>query len=103
MTDEVRTKSTVITALKDQIASMQKLVDDLEHSTTPDLRQIGHLPELLRERREQLKLSPVETAELAGLSPNTYRTLERADGNPRLETLESVGQVLNFRLWIEMV
>ncbi|MEQ5837162.1 helix-turn-helix transcriptional regulator [Marinobacter sp. NFXS9] len=103
MADDVRTKATIVAALKHQITSLQTLVDDLEHSTTPDLREIRHLPDLLQERREQLSLSPVETAELAGLSPNTYRALERADGNPRLETLESVGRVLNFKLWIEMV
>lgn len=102
MVDDIRTKSSVINALHNQINSLQKLVNDLEHATTPDLREIRYLPNLLQERRNQLELGSVEVAELAGLSPNTYRALERGAGNPRLDTLESIGEVLNFKIWIEM-
>lgn len=102
MVDDVRTKESVINALHNQITALQKLVNDLEHSTTPDLREIHQLPALLQERRDQLNLGAVEVAELAGLSPNTYRALERGEGNPRLDTLESIGDVLNIKIWIEM-
>ena len=103
MGDNVRTRATVIKALYDQIASLEALAKSLEESTVPDLREVRDLPELLQQRRAQLDLGATEVSELGDVSPNTYRALERPNSNPRLETLESVGKVLNFKIWIEML
>lgn len=103
MADNARTKAAVVSALKAQAKSLSDLAHRLEESSAIDLQEVSDLPQLLKQRRDQLNLGAPEVAELAGISPNTYRALEKPEANPRLETLERVGEVMNFKVWIELL
>lgn len=102
MSDNVRTKSALLSSIRAQIQSLNSLALSLEGSSAIDLQELHDLPKLLQERRNQLNMGAPEIAELAGISANTYRALEKPNANPRLETLERVGQVMNFKVWIEL-
>lgn len=96
-------KHTVVSILRAQIRSLEDMVQQMEHSSLPELYDIERLPELLRQRRESLDIDLHEITGLAGVSENTYRQLEKEGSNPRLQTLKSVGNVLNFKLRIELL
>lgn len=98
----MKTKKGLLDAVHEEIRHLQSLADRIEASEEPDLRPLDNLPELLRQRRQDLNLSAQDTSELAGLSPNTYRAMEKGDGNPTISTLKNVGAVLNFNVWIEL-
>jgi len=98
----VEIKHSILEALNDQISSLQGLADKIQASEAPDFRPIEELSTLLVARRESLNMSPAEVAELCGLSPTTYRSIERGSGNPRIHTLQTVCDVLNVKLWVDL-
>lgn len=98
----MKTKQGILKAVNDQIEHLQTLAQTIEASESPDLRELEELPALLAERRESLNMTPPEIAELSGLSPTTYRSIERGSGNPRIQTLQTVCNVLNVKIWVDL-
>ncbi len=56
------------------------------------------LGEQIKVRRTVLKIRQQELADLAGVSINTVVAIERGTGNPRIETLVSVCDVLGLQI-----
>lgn len=52
----------------------------------------------IKTRRQALKIKQQDLADLAGVSINTIVAIERGTGNPRIETLLSVCNVLGLQL-----
>ena len=64
-----------------------------------------HLIDLIKaikERRETLKLSQESLAEIAGVSLRTLKQLESGKGNPTVNTLEKLADVLGMELKLEV-
>ena len=57
---------------------------------------------IIKERRRILKVNQLELSELAGIGINTLVAIERGQGNPKLETLISVLNVLGLQLSIKL-
>lgn len=62
-------------------------------------KEIGNI---IKERRRILKVNQLELSELAGIGINTLVAIERGQGNPKLETLISVLDVLGLQLSIKL-
>lgn len=60
-----------------------------------DLNEIG---QIIKERRRYLKVDQSTLAELAGISINTLVTLERGTGNPRLDTILKIADILGLQI-----
>ena len=66
---------------------------------------IMHLIDLIKtikERRETLKLSQESLAEIARVSLRTLKLLESGKGNPTINTLEKLADVLGMQLKLEV-
>ena len=68
------------------------------HSTV-NTKEIGNI---IKERRRILKVNQLELSELAGIGINTLVAIERGQGNPKLETLISVLNVLGLQLSVKL-
>jgi|GEM_PF-1614767 DNA-binding XRE family transcriptional regulator len=99
----MKTKQGLLKAVNQEIQQLRVLAASIEASDEPDLHPITELASVLEKRRQNLGLKPHEVAELCGLSANTYRAMELDKGNPTINTLKSVGQVLNYKIWIELI
>jgi y4mF family transcriptional regulator len=60
------------------------------------------LGETIRNRRKELRITQPHLAELAGISTNTLYKLERGQGNPTLEVLNKLAEVLGLELKLEV-
>lgn len=60
---------------------------------------IGHL---LKERRDHLKITQSQVADLATISVNTLYKIERGQANPTLESLEKITDVLGLELSLKI-
>lgn len=98
----MKTKQGLLEAVNEEIQHLQALAERIGASDEPDLRPLSELSELLEKRRNALDLNPTEVGELCGLAPNTYRAIEKGKSNPTIRTLQGIGSVLNFKLWIEL-
>lgn len=98
----MKTKQGLLETVNKEIQHLQTLAERIEASDEPDLRPLSELADLLKTRRNALKLNPTEVSDLSGVAPNTYRSIESGNGNPTIRTLEGIGSVLNFKLWIEL-
>lgn len=56
----------------------------------------------LKERREVLKVTQEHLAELAGVGLRTLKAIESGKGNPTLETLNKLANVLGMELKLEV-
>ncbi|MFD2826487.1 helix-turn-helix domain-containing protein [Leeuwenhoekiella polynyae] len=56
----------------------------------------------LKERRDHLKITQYEVADLAGISVNTLYKIERGQANPTLESLEKLTSVLGLELTLQL-
>ena len=63
------------------------------------VEQIG---ETIKNRRKELKITQPHLAELAGISINTLYKLERGQGNPSLEVLNKLADVLGMELKLQI-
>mgnify|MGYP001455825656 CR=1 FL=1 len=63
---------------------------------------IAILGETIRKRRKELKITQPHLAELAKVSTNTLYKLERGQGNPSLEVLNKLAEVLGLELILEV-
>ena len=58
--------------------------------------------EIIKERRQSLKVKQQELADLAGVGTNTLVAIERGQGNPKLETLLCVLDTLGLQVDIKL-
>ena len=63
-----------------------------------NIEGIGHT---IRERRKSLGINQTDAAELAEISVHTLSNIETGSGNPTIEVLLRVLQVLGLKLSIE--
>lgn len=52
----------------------------------------------IRERRKDLKINQAKLAHLSGIGLNSLSRLESGKGNPTLESLQKIAEVLGFEL-----
>ncbi|MBC8490934.1 MAG: helix-turn-helix transcriptional regulator [Candidatus Marinimicrobia bacterium] len=57
---------------------------------------------ILKERRETLKVTQEHLAELSGVGLRTLKTIESGKGNPTIETLNKLAEVLGLELKLEI-
>ena len=62
----------------------------------------GELINILKERRETLKVTQEHLAELSGVGLRTLKTIESGKGNPTIETLNKLAEVLGLELKLEI-
>ncbi len=60
------------------------------------------LGEIIRNRRKELSITQPHLAELAQVSINTLYKLERGQGNPSLDVLNKLAEVLGMELSLEV-
>lgn len=63
---------------------------------------VKELGETIRNRRKELNITQPHLAELAKVSTNTLYKLERGQGNPSLEVLNKLAEVLGMELTLEV-
>lgn len=63
------------------------------------VKQFG---EIIKNRRKELSITQPHLAELAKVSTNTLYKLERGYGNPSLEVLSKLAEVLGMELTLEV-
>lgn len=63
---------------------------------------VKNLGETIRKRRKDLSITQPHLAELAEISTNTLYKLERGMGNPSLEVINKLADVLGMELTIEV-
>jgi len=63
-------------------------------------KQLG---EAIKSRRKELSITQPHLAELANVSTNTLYKLERGQGNPSLDILNKLSEVLGMELKIEVI
>ncbi|MGY6743132.1 MAG: helix-turn-helix domain-containing protein [Cecembia sp.] len=61
-----------------------------------------HLGQAIKNRRKELNITQPHLAELAQISTNTLYKLERGQGNPSLDTLSKLVEVLGMELKVEV-
>lgn len=60
------------------------------------------LGETIKNRRKELSITQPHLAELANVSTNTLYKIERGQGNPSLEVLNKLAEVLGMELTLEV-
>ena len=63
---------------------------------------VKQLGETIKHRRKELNITQPHLAELAKVSTNTLYKLERGQGNPSLDVLNKLGEVLGMELTLEV-
>lgn len=63
---------------------------------------VKSLGETIRKRRKELSITQPHLAELAEISTNTLYKLERGKGNPSLEVINKLADVLGMELRLEV-
>jgi y4mF family transcriptional regulator len=63
---------------------------------------VKHIGETIRTRRKELSITQPHLAELAQISTNTLYKLERGQGNPSLDVLYKLAEVLGMELKLEV-
>ena len=60
------------------------------------------LGEIIKKRRKELRITQPHLAELANVSINTLYKLERGQGNPSLDVLNKLAEVLGMELSLKV-
>lgn len=63
------------------------------------MREIGIF---IKERRKEFGITQHTLAELAGININTLTQIENGEGNPTVQTLEKVLEVIGMKLTIKI-
>jgi y4mF family transcriptional regulator len=63
---------------------------------------VHQLGQTIKSRRKELKITQPHLAELAQISTNTLYKLERGQGNPTVEVLGKVAEVLGMELLLSI-
>ncbi len=64
------------------------------------VKKIG---EAIKNRRKELKITQPHLAELAQISVNTLYKLEKGDGNPSMDVLNKLAEVLGMEITFEVI
>ena len=56
----------------------------------------------IKQRRKELGITQPDLSELAGVSKNTLNQLERGQGNPSLDIITKLAEVLGMELKLEV-
>ncbi|MCQ2203676.1 MAG: helix-turn-helix domain-containing protein [Bacteroidales bacterium] len=59
---------------------------------------MSEIGEVIKNRRNELKINQQTLADLAGVSINTLVSIERGTGNPSINTLQTILNVLGLKL-----
>ena len=62
----------------------------------------AEIGETIKERRHTLKIKQQELADLSGVNINTIVAIERGTGNPKIETLIAICDVLGLQTIIKL-
>jgi transcriptional regulator with XRE-family HTH domain len=60
------------------------------------------LIKILKDRREALKVTQEHLAELSGVGLRTLKAIETGNGNPTIDTLTKLAEVLGMELKLEV-
>ncbi len=63
---------------------------------------VEHLGQIIKARRKELNITQPHLAELAQISTNTLYKLESGQGNPSLDVLIKLAEVLGMQLRLEV-
>ena len=63
---------------------------------------VKKLGEAIKNRRKELKITQPHLAELADISVNTLYKLEKGDGNPSIDVLNKLAEVLGMEITFEV-
>ena len=63
---------------------------------------VKQLGEIIKSRRNELRITQPHLAELAKVSTNTLYKLERGQGNPSLDVLNKLSEILGLELMLEV-
>ena len=63
---------------------------------------VKQLGETIKHRRKELSITQPHLAELAKVSTNTLYKLERGQGNPSMDVLNKLAEVLGMELLLEV-
>lgn len=63
---------------------------------------VNQIAEAIRIRRKDLEITQSHLSELSGISVNTIYKLERGQGNPSLEIVQKLMDVLGLEINIEV-
>jgi transcriptional regulator with XRE-family HTH domain len=63
---------------------------------------VKQLGETIKNRRKELNITQPHLSELANVSTNTLYKLERGQGNPSLEVLYKLAEVLGMEFTLEV-
>lgn len=63
---------------------------------------VTRLGKTIKNRRKELNITQPHLAELAKISTNTLYKLERGQGNPSLDVLNKLAEVLGLELILEV-
>lgn len=60
------------------------------------------IAEIIKERRSILRLTQPDLASMAGVALRTLKAIEVGKGNPSLETLQKIAEVLGMEVRLEV-
>jgi len=63
---------------------------------------VNKIGEAIKNRRKELKITQPHLAELAQISVNTLYKLEKGDGNPSMDVLNKLAEVLGMEISFEV-
>ena len=63
---------------------------------------VKQLGEIIKSRRNELGITQPHLAELAKVSTNTLYKLERGQGNPSLDVLNKLSEILGLELMLDV-
>jgi len=64
---------------------------------------VNKIGEAIKNRRKELKITQPHLAELAQISVNTLYKLEKGDGNPSMDVLNKLAEVLGMEITFEVL
>jgi y4mF family transcriptional regulator len=64
---------------------------------------VNKIGEAIKNRRKELKITQPHLAELAQISVNTLYKLEKGDGNPSMDVLNKLAEVLGMEITFEVI
>lgn len=63
---------------------------------------VSHIGKTIRDRRNELNITQPHLAELAQISTNTLYKIERGQGNPSLNVLNKLAEVLGMEIILQV-
>lgn len=66
------------------------------------IMHLQELIEMIKARRDMLNVTQEQLADLSGVGLRTLKQFESGKGNPTLETLQKIGDVLGLKLTFQV-